>query len=74
LGLKGVNCIQLKRDKNKRPKLIEVNPRFGGSTYFTMLAGANFAQMLIDIGYGKKIQKPKIKPIKIIRYFNEIII
>ena len=73
LKLKGVNCIQLKRDKNDKPKLVEINPRFGGSTHFTTLAGANFAQMLIDIGFGKKIKIPKIKPMKIIRYFSEII-
>jgi len=74
IGLKGVNCIQLKRDKNQRPKLVEVNPRFGGSTHFTTLAGANFAKMLIDIGLGKEIKEPKVKQIKIVRYFNEVII
>jgi len=74
LLLKGVNCIQMKRDGEDKPKLIEINPRFGGSTHFTTLAGANFAEMLVDIGLGKKIKKPKIKPIKIVRYFNEVII
>ena len=74
LGLKGPVCIQLKEDKNGVPKFIEVNPRFGGGTYFTTLAGVNFVEIIIRILENKEIFISEPKPIKVIRHFEEIVI
>ena len=74
LELKGPVCIQMKEDKNGHPKFIEVNPRFGGGTYFTTLAGVNFVEIIIRILEKKKILINKPKPIKVIRHFNEMVI
>ena len=73
LGLKGPVCIQLKEDKNGVPKFIEVNPRFGGGTYFTTLAGVNFVEIIIRILENKEIFISEPKPIKVIRHFKEIV-
>ena len=74
LNLKGPICLQMKEDVNGVPRFIEVNPRFGGSTFFTTLAGVNFVKIILDLINGSKpiITKPKL--IKIIRYFEEIVI
>ena len=74
LGLKGPVCIQLKEDENGVPKFIEVNPRFGGGTYFTTLAGVNFVEIIIGILENKEILINEPKPIKVIRHFDEIVI
>jgi len=70
LNLKGPVCIQLKEDKDGNPKFIEVNPRFGGGTYFTTLAGVNFMDIIVN--------KPSVisepKEITVVRYFNEIVV
>ena len=74
LGIKGPCCIQLKESENGELKIIEVNPRFGGGTIFTTLAGANFPAMILDMVNGKKLKIPKISEITIIRYFEEIVV
>jgi len=63
-----------KKDKKNNFKLVEINPRLGGGTIFSTLAGANFPKMIVDIVEGKKIKIPKISEITILRYFEEIII
>ena len=51
LKLKGPICLQMKEDKNGIPKFVEINPRFGGSTYFSTLAGVNFLEIMEDMRY-----------------------
>ena len=70
LNLKGPVCIQLKEDENGNPKFIEVNPRLGGGTYFTTLAGVNFMDIIVN----KRLDIPEPKEITVVRYFNEIIV
>ncbi len=74
LSLKGPVCIQMKEDDNGKPKFIEVNPRFGGGSYFSTLAGVNFVEIIIRILEGKEIFISEPKKIKVIRYFEEIVI
>lgn len=74
IGIRGPSCIQMKEDPNGIVKLIEVNPRMGGGTIFTTLAGANFPMMLIDMVERKRVKIPKIKEITVIRYYEEIVI
>ncbi len=74
LKLKGPVCLQMKDDKNGNPKFIEVNPRFGGGTYFTTLAGVNFMKIIFDVLENKKILINEPKLIKVLRYYEEVII
>lgn len=74
IGIRGPCCIQMKEDENGIVKLVEINPRMGGGTIFTTLAGANFPMMLIDLIEHKKVKVPEIQEITVIRYYEEIVI
>jgi carbamoyl-phosphate synthase large subunit len=74
LRLKGPVCIQLKRDNDDNIKIVEVNPRFGGGTYFTTLAGCNFMKMILDDMNHVNMEKINPKSITIVRYFEEIVV
>jgi carbamoyl-phosphate synthase large subunit len=74
LGIKGPCCIQLKESKDGELKIIEVNPRFGGGTIFTTLAGANFPAMLLEMISNNNLIIPKVSEITVLRYFEEIVI
>jgi carbamoyl-phosphate synthase large subunit len=78
LGIKGPCCIQLKESENGELKIIEINPRFGGGTIFTTLAGANFPAMLLEMINNKNNKNnliiPKVSEITVLRYFEEIVI
>ena len=74
LKLKGPICLQMKEDIDGNPNFIEVNPRFGGGTYFTTLAGVNFVKIIIDVLNGKDIFINEPKLIKVLRYFEEVIV
>ena len=73
LNLKGPICIQLKEDKYGSPKIIEVNPRLGGGTYFSTLSGVNFLDLILKYCKGESIPNIKPKEITVLRYYNEII-
>ena len=74
LGLKGPVCIQLKEDSKGNPKFIEVNPRLGGGTYFSTLAGVNFLDLILKIKNEQSFNQPIFKEITVLRYYNEIVI
>src|SRR5215203_1106095 len=76
LGIKGPCCIQLKESENGELKIIEINPRFGGGTFFTTLAGANFPAMLLEMASNNNnnLIIPKVSEITVLRYFEEIVI
>ena len=74
IGIRGPCCIQMKEDEDGTVKLVEINPRMGGGTIFTTLAGANFPMMLIEMVEHKKVRLPEIKEITVIRYYEEIVI
>ena len=69
LKIQGPCCIQWKEDKEGKPKLIECNPRLGGGTFFSTLAGVNPAKIYLENINYKQIPKE----IKVTRYFEEII-
>ena len=74
MGLKGPVCIQLKEDSRGNPKFIEVNPRLGGGTYFSTLAGVNFLDLILKIKNKQSFDQPTFKEITVLRYYNEIVI
>lgn len=74
LKIRGPCCIQMKESSQGVLKIVEVNPRMGGGTIFTALAGANFPAMILDMVKGKKLKIPKISEISVVRYFEEIVV
>ena len=74
IGIRGPCCIQMKEDVNGVMRLVEINPRMGGGTIFTTLAGANFPMMLIDMDEHNQVKVPEIREITVIRYYEEIVI
>jgi carbamoyl-phosphate synthase large subunit len=74
IGIRGPCCMQMKESNDGELKLIEVNPRMGGGTIFTTLAGANFPAMLIDLIEGREVSIPSISEITVVRYFEEFVL
>lgn len=77
LGIRGPSCIQLKESNNGELKIIEINPRFGGGTIFTTLAGANFPAMLLELvsnNNNNNLVIPEVSEITVLRYFEEIVL
>lgn len=74
VGIVGPCCIQMKESTEGVPKLVEINPRMGGGTMFTTLAGANFPKMILDMVEGRSITIPKISEITVVRYYEEIVV
>jgi len=72
LGIKGPSCIQLKRDSQGCLRLTDVNPKIGGATIFSTLAGANIPSYCIDLVDGNDIKVPTLRSIYVLRYFQEI--
>jgi carbamoyl-phosphate synthase large subunit len=74
IGIRGPCCIQMKESSEGVLKLEEINPRLGGGTIFSTLAGANIPAMIVDMLDGKEILEPKISKISVVRYYEEIVI
>jgi predicted ATP-grasp superfamily ATP-dependent carboligase len=55
LNWHGVAMVEFKLNENETPILMEINPKFWGSTDLALDAGVNFPKFLIDIYLGKKI-------------------
>ena len=64
----------MKEDSEGNPKFIEINPRLGGGTYFTTLAGINLLSIILDLVNGNKPKIPIPDLIKVVRYYSEIVI
>lgn len=74
VGIKGPCCIQMKESAEGKLKLVEINPRMGGGTIFSALAGANIPAIIVAMVEGEKISAPKISEITVLRYFEEIVV
>ncbi len=74
LGIIGPCCIQMKEAKDGQLKMIEVNPRLGGGTIFTTLAGVNFPSLMVDMADNKEIIIPQAREVTIVRYFEELVV
>ena len=74
LGLKGPTCMQLKRDDNGHPKFMEVNPRIGGGSIFTTLAGVNIPMLVLRLIAGMELAPQKPKEIVVLRYYDEVVL
>ena len=65
--------IQFKNSKNGQPKLIEINPRIGGTIVLSAASGVNLPYFSVKQALGEKIPlKNKMKQTKMIRYWKEM--
>jgi len=74
LGLKGVTCMQLRRDGGGQLRFLEVNPRLGGASIFATLAGVNLPLLLVRIACGEAIEMPEFREVTVLRYFEELVV
>lgn len=74
LGIKGPSCIQV-RYKNGKPKVFEVNPRIGGTTILSVLAGVNIPYLTVKLFLDGSVSLSNIniKRLYISRYFDEVV-
>jgi carbamoyl-phosphate synthase large subunit len=73
LKIKGPSCMQFIVTELGIPYLIECNPRLGGGTYMSTLAGVNCADIYFDLLESKAPETKEPKEIVVTRYFEEII-
>jgi carbamoyl-phosphate synthase large subunit len=65
--------IQFKRSKTGKLKLIEINPRMGGTIVLPAISGVNLPYFTVKQSLGEKIPlKKQIKETKMIRYWKEL--
>jgi carbamoyl-phosphate synthase large subunit len=74
LNLKGPTCMQLRRDEHGRLKFLEINPRIGGGSMFTTLAGVNIPMLLLDLIAGTELAIPVPNEIVVLRYYEEVVL
>jgi len=68
LKMVGPAVVQIRQNK-----IIEINPRFGGSTILTVKAGVNTPKLAVKIFMGEKVGKiPVPKQLSMARYFEEV--
>jgi len=74
LSIKGPACVQLRNNDKGSPHVIECNPRLGGGTYISTLAGVNYADIYLNMLTNKPNKTQKPKEITVTRYFEEIVL
>jgi carbamoyl-phosphate synthase large subunit len=73
LGLDFNVNLQFKISANNIPKLIEINPRIGGTIILPTVAGVNLPYLAIKKALDEKFPtKKSIKKITMIRYWKEL--
>ncbi|WP_423189022.1 ATP-grasp domain-containing protein [Alkalibacterium sp. f15] len=74
LGVYGPVNFQF-RISGDKVKIFEINARFSGTTHFRTLSNVNEVEMCADYLLNhKEIRQPEIKPIQILRYYEETVI
>jgi carbamoyl-phosphate synthase large subunit len=75
-GLSYINNIQVKKDENGVPKILEINPRIPGTINLSIKAGPDFISDAVKLAIGKTTKRPsKIKyGIRILRFWSGVFI
>lgn len=74
LGLVGPSCMQLKRDAEGTPRLVEVNPRLGGGTVIATHAGVNLPALTLRLAAGENVSPPEPTEIVVSRFWDELVV
>lgn len=73
IGLVGVANVQLRRDVEDRPALLEVNPRFGGAMPLTIAAGVDLPSLAVDLALGKPLpDHVDFKELAFVRFLEDV--
>ena len=73
LKLVGPVCIQFRKDVDGNDKVMEINPRLGGTSIVSTLAGVNFAELYYQLYHGNRLSKKSPKNIYVSRYWEEVV-
>ena len=57
MDLEGCSMVEFRRDRHRRPILMEVNPRMGGSVALAISAGVNIPQLMYDWKLDRALQE-----------------
>jgi carbamoyl-phosphate synthase large subunit len=75
IGLRGVANVQLRRDSEGVPALLEVNPRFPGALPLTIAAGVDMPSLALDLALGRDIpSKIEFTDVANVRYLEDIFV
>ncbi len=67
--------VQLRRDAEGHPALLEVNPRFPGAMPLTMAAGVDMPSLLLDLILGREVpDHVDFSELGVVRYLDHVIV
>ncbi|KIP51878.1 ATP-grasp domain-containing protein [Leucobacter komagatae] len=73
IGLVGVANVQLRRDRDGRAMLLEVNPRFPGALPLTIAAGVDIPSLVVDLFLGKQLpERVEFRELAAVRFLEDI--
>jgi len=75
IGLTGVANVQLRRDTNGVPALLEVNPRFPGAMPLTIAAGVDMPSLALDLALGLDLpDRVDFREIANVRFLEDVFV
>ncbi|GAA1237437.1 carbamoyl-phosphate synthase large subunit [Microbacterium phyllosphaerae] len=75
IGLVGVANVQLRRDREGRAVLLEVNPRFPGALPLTIAAGVDIPSLVADLFLGRELPSSiAFREIASVRFLEDVIV
>ena len=73
IGLTTVANVQLRRDRDGRAALLEVNPRFPGAMPLTIAAGIDMPSLTLDAVLGRPLPAAlEFRDIAVVRYLEDV--
>ena len=75
IALTGVANVQLRRDRNGVPALLEVNPRFPGAMPLTIAAGVDMPSLALDLALSLDLpEKVEFREIANVRFLEDVFV
>lgn len=75
IGLVGVANVQLRRDRDGRAVLLEVNPRFPGALPLTIAAGVDIPSLVVDLFLGRELpERIPFRERATVRFLEDVIL
>ncbi|MFF5625638.1 ATP-grasp domain-containing protein [Microbacterium sp. LWH10-1.2] len=75
IGLVGVANVQLRRGRDGRAMLLEVNPRFPGALPLTIAAGVDIPSLVVDLFLGRELPASvPFREVAFVRFLEDVIV
>jgi carbamoyl-phosphate synthase large subunit len=74
LALQGIVGVQVRRDRNRQPKIVEINPRVQGTIIHCTAAGVNLPLLSVKQSFGRSISNEEVTikwGTRMVRYWEE---